>query len=84
MPVIGEEAAIDKVANKRGTARTGQFRQWIEEGLEAAAEAVTRPGTDRLHGRLWKPQRAVSYFQEKDPVALSHLPPLLPSPEEES
>jgi hypothetical protein len=38
MPVIGEEAAIDKVANKRGTTRTGQIRQWIEERLEAAAE----------------------------------------------
>lgn len=33
---------------------------------------------------VWKPQRAVSYFQEKDPIALSYLPPLLPSPEEES
>jgi hypothetical protein len=32
---------------------------------------------------VWKPQRAVSYFQEKDPIALSYLPPLLPSPEEE-
>ena len=41
MPVIGEEAAIDKVANKRGTTRTGQIRQWIEEGLEAAAEGMT-------------------------------------------
>jgi len=28
MPVIGEEAAIDEVANKGGTTRTGQIRQW--------------------------------------------------------
>ena len=32
MPVIGEEAAIDKVANKRGTTRTGS-------GLEAPRPA---------------------------------------------
>jgi hypothetical protein len=27
-------AEIDKAANKRGTTRTGQIRQWIEEGLK--------------------------------------------------
>ena len=52
MPVIGEEAAIDKVANKRGTTRTGRIRQWIEEGLEAAAEGMNTSRGRRCRIRL--------------------------------
>ena len=50
--IIGEEAAIDKVANKRGTTRTGQIRQWIEEGLEAAAEGMNTSRGRRCRIRL--------------------------------
>jgi hypothetical protein len=41
-----------RVANKRGTTWTGQIRQWIEEGLEAAAEGMNTSRGRRCRIRL--------------------------------